>query len=298
MLEVRYAPRALSRPAEWNVPSRAYSVLRGLTGLYVRADSLAERLLSTLRLGAGGVLGGALSPAEKSELTIHLYDLRSFREDAQLTSWERTWFTSALPPAPARLLLAAAGDGRELAWLCESGYTVDAFEPAASHVAKLRAHAGERAEVACGSFADLGAAVLRAEPNSLSGFGQRSYAAVVLGWGSFTHVLDAGERAELLRACDRLAGAGPVLASFWLRGEGPIRSRAQQLGAAIGNRLSSLRGVSSTQPAGQVFRPHCGFAHEFTRDEVEGLARDVGRSARWGESGYPRVTFVKTGLGA
>jgi hypothetical protein len=288
----------LTGSAGSSVVASAYSALRALTSLYVSADASLERLLQAVRLGAEGVLGNALSATEKSELTIHLYDLQAFSEGAQLSAWERAWLSSALPPAPARLLLAAAGEGRELGWLCESGYTVDAFEPATSHVAKLRAHAGERAEIACGSFADLVAAVLRAEPTSLASFGARRYDAVVLGWGSFSHVLEADERAELLRACDRLAGAGPVLASFWLRGEGAIRSRAQQLGAALGRRLSALRGVSAAQPAGQVFRTHCGFAHEFTRAEIDALAGALGRSARWGESGYPRVTFVKTGSGA
>jgi hypothetical protein len=270
-------------------PGRAgpslYSLLRGLTGLYARADQFTERQQKLLRLAAEGLLRSALSTPEKTDLTIHL--------GAALSDWERNWFLRALPPAPAHLLLAAAGNGRELKWLLEAGYDVDAFEPAAQHATALKRGASGRARAERGTFADLIAAVLQGEPTPLTAFASRRYAAVILGWGSFTHVLDPAERAALLRACIRLVGDGPVLASFWLRGKAEPASRARELGEQLGRRLSTLRGVVSTAPRGQVFRPHCGFAHEFTRDEIEELAAASGRRVAWGEQGFPHVTFVK-----
>jgi hypothetical protein len=282
------APQRVTR-----VAGRSYDLLKAATALYARADLYAERLLQALRLGTEGVLGAALTSAEKTDLTIALYGVRTVALDTQLSEWEARWYAQALPPAPARLLLAAAGHGRELVPLCEAGYAVDAFEPAAKHAAVLRDRAGHRAETARGSFADLSATVLRGEVNALHAFSRRSYDAVILGWGSFTHVLDARDREELLRACVRLAGHGPVLASFWVGGEGVTRSRALELGAALGRRLAAWRDVTATVPSGQVFRTHCGFAHEFTRAEVEGLAARCGRRVVWGEYGYPHVTFVE-----
>ena len=39
--------------------------------------------------------------------------------------------------------------------------------------------------------------------------------AVLLGWGSFGHVLREADRLELLRACDRIAPGGPILLSIF-----------------------------------------------------------------------------------
>jgi hypothetical protein len=145
----------------------------------------------------------------------------------------------------------------------------------------------------CGSFADFIAAVSHGELNALSPLSHRAYDAVILGWGSLTHVLEDAERRALLRACDQLVGNGPILASFWLGRQAAIRSRALTLGAAMGRRLAALRGISASVPPGQVFRTHAGFAHEFTLEEIEALAADCGRRVRWGRDGYPHITLLK-----
>lgn len=273
--------------------ARSYALLRSTTAFYARTDQALAKLLKALRLGAEGVLTSALTTAEKTDLTIALYSAQSKAFANKLAPWEERWYAQELPPAPCRLLLAAAGFGRELLPLCAAGYTVDAFEPAASHAAILRTRAGDAAETACGSFSDLIAAVSHGELNVLSQLSQRRYDAVILGWGSFTHVLEDAERRALLRACDRLAGTGPILASFWVGRQSAVRSRALTLGAALGRRLASLRAISATVPPGQVFRTHAGFAHEFTAEEIEALAADCGRRVRWGREGYPHITLLK-----
>jgi hypothetical protein len=112
---------------------------------------------------------------------------------------------------------------------------------------------------------------------------------VVLGWGSFTHVLEAAERTRLLRALDA-ACAGPILASFWMRDLAGASSpgRADALGRRLGRALARLRGASG---AGL----DSAFGHQFARDEVEALAAGAGRKVIWeGESGaYPHATFVR-----
>jgi hypothetical protein len=275
-------------------PVSSYTLLRSATALYARTDQALAQLLKALRLGAEGVLTSALTTAEKTDLTIALYSVQTTGFASELTAWEKRWYAQELPAAPSRLLLAAAGFGRELLPLCAAGYTVDAFEPAESHLAILRARAGDAAETVRGSFSDLVAAVSHGGLNALSQLSQRRYDAVILGWGSFTHVLEHSERRALLRACDRLAGQGPILASFWLGSQTAIRSRALTMGTVLGRRLASLRGISASVPPGQVFRTHCGFAHEFTAEEIEALAADCGRRVRWGQEGYPHVALLKT----
>jgi hypothetical protein len=286
----RGRPRYAARVAR---ASRFFSFVRGATTAYARADLALERALSAVRLAAEGVLGHALSVEEKTALTIALYDLQAPAANAPLWSWEEQWYAQVLPAAPARLLLAAAGSGRELLPLCAAGYQVDAFEPSLRHAARLRV---QGVDAACGSFADLIAAALHGEVNALSRLARRRYDAVVLGWGSFTHVLEPDARADLLRVCDRLAGNGPVLASFWLEQGADTRSRALRLGASLGQRLAAWRGLGglvSEPPDGQMFRTHCGFVHRFREDEIEALAKACGRQVDWGYEGYPHATLRK-----
>jgi hypothetical protein len=269
-------------------------IQRGI-GAYARLDLRVQQRLQAVRDGVAGALSAALSPSEKAALTIHLYSLQSVAPMTTLSDWEVVWFMRALPPSPARLLLAAAGDGRELDWLREAGYSVDAFEPAPAHAEVLRARADPQLRAAAGSFRDLIGAVLHEEHTPLRAFAQQRYAAVILGWGSLTHVLEPSERAHLMRACDRLSPDGPILASFWLRGPAAPASAAHAQGVAWGSRLAKLRGHRPALHAGDAFQPYCGFTHEYTREEIDALAASVDRDAEWSEDCYPHVTFVKRG---
>src|SRR4029079_4693901 len=81
--------------------------------------------------------------------------------------------------------------------------------------------------------------------------------AVVLGWGSFSHVMPRAARLALLRALRALAPKAPVLLSFALepgpasKGKGRVRSALQRLFAAL-----SAPGVSEV---GDHFFANGGF---------------------------------------
>jgi hypothetical protein len=271
--------------------------VKAAVGLYGRLDVTAERARAALRGGLEGALASSLTPSEKSELTVYLYGLNVRPLASALSAWEREWYLKGLPPAPARVLLGAAGDGREAAWLCDAGYSVDAFEPNSTLASKMQRRLGARVRVARASYEDLVAARSGERSTPYSAWFEHPYDAVILGWGSLTHVLDPRDHRPLLAASDRLSPTGPILASFWLRDESPPearQSRASTVGSAVGRRVAQWRGVRSRVPEGEVFRSHCGFAYEFTRAEIEGLAAAVGRSVEWGEYGYPHVTLVKS----
>lgn len=277
------------------MPGPDYIVLRAAAELYSWLDQRLEQTLVSVRLAVDGFLRFTLTPGEKSDLTVRLYGHGKFAYGATLAPWEREWFEHVLPTAPARVLLGAAGDGREAQWLLEAGYTVDAFEPSAKHARELSRSLSGRAETERASYEELIAAAGGAQ-NALRPWTLRRYDAVILGWGSFTHVIDPGDHARLLSVCDMLAPEGPILASFWLHVEGgaPMRSRARALGATMGKRLGRIRGTDERVPDGELFRTHCGFIYEFTRSEIEAHAAAIGRSVEWGEYGYPHVTLVKS----
>jgi hypothetical protein len=277
---------------------RGYRLVRaGILGLS-RGEAVLQRALGGLMRGAGGFLSEALTQEERDELGAALYD-HAFAAAPRsgLFLWERDWFARRLPPAPARLLVGGAGDGREAVALQSLGYLVDAFDPAARAAAACAARLGARARVAACRYEDLSRAVL--EPGDLASpaapFASERYAAILLGWGSLTHVLEAAEQERLLAACDRLCPEGPILASFWLRStdEEPAPGRAERAGRALGRALGRLRGA---EPAdGMRFGWWFGFAHAFGRAELEALAARAGRRVLWEEAagGYPHVTMLR-----
>ena len=164
----------------------------------------------------GAILNKGLRNGEKEALSIDLYDA-SFRPENDhdgLYPRERQWFERRLPSPPASLLIGAAGAGREAGVLRNLGYDVHSFEPSASAF-RLCQHTLGAEAVDQASYGDLIATVLRGEDTPLRFARDVKFDAVLLGWGSFGHVLQPTERFELLRACDRIAPNGPILLSIF-----------------------------------------------------------------------------------
>lgn len=280
--------------------SMLYRQLRRGVGWYATLDVALIRGRDALSAFFEAALCRALTPDEKMDLTVYLYDLRATTRAGRrerLFDWEVTWFEQALPPAPAHLLLGAAGAGREASWLTARGYTVDAFEPAPHCGIGLRAAVGSGGLSATGSYADLIAAVRQGRDNPLGIFAARRYDAIILGWGSLGHLLGAALRGELIAACDALCPAGPLLASFAFSAEpasAPARqSRAADAGRRAGQLIAQLRGEPIATD-GVRFLSHAGFYQPLRPDELDRLAAASGRIARLFRDDYPHATFLKS----
>jgi hypothetical protein len=181
--------------------------------------------------------------------------------------------------------------------LLERGYSVDAFDAAPSLVEVARSRFGERARFCAFSFDELSQAVLDASDNAAHVFVKPSYDAVLLGWGSLSHVPRAQDRFRLLRALHTLCPRGPLLASFWCRGMGASAprptGRAHRLGKQVGRAIRKIRRLDGqADPQGRIL-PHVGFVHTFEPLEVESLAAELGRVLHWDvdDGIYPHVTF-------
>jgi len=162
------------------------------------------------------MLNGLLRDDEKEALSIDLYDA-SFRPDNDhdgLYEWEQQWFERRLPAPPASILIGAAGAGREASALLKLGYRVQAFEPSTSAFRLCQLELGSES-VDQASYEDLIATVLRGKSARLRLASEATFDAVLLGWGSFGHVLQRADRLELLRACDQIAPHGPILLSIF-----------------------------------------------------------------------------------
>jgi hypothetical protein len=261
------------------------TLLRAAARGYLRAEQGLHRVEEGVHRAATGLLAEALSPDELNQVSLGRAAAR-----ARLAPWEEAWLARRLPPPPARVLVGGAGHGVEAAYLASAGYRVDALEPAAAAARACAAHAEE---VWTARFEDLSRVVLDGAAGPLAG---RRYDAVLLGWGSLSHVLDARERQRLFAAVARLAPAGPILASFILVTDETAPGRADRLGRRAGRALARLRRLPSPRDDGALLLGHWfGFIHQFTVDEIEALARACGRTVVWehdDETLYPHITLI------
>lgn len=194
------------------------SVARTLTAGTRRLQSALAVMNRVVEAWVGTALQAVLDVDAREDLSIALYD-DAFDPDndfAGLYPWEQAWFARRLPPAPARLLIGAAGSGREAVALEDLGYHVVALEPsrrAAEHCAR-RLKPGST--VVRGSYRELVTAVLDGMPSPVSLTPNDRFDAVLLGWGSFGQVLREEQRLRLLEACVALCPDGPILVSVFL----------------------------------------------------------------------------------
>ncbi|MBI2389184.1 MAG: class I SAM-dependent methyltransferase [Deltaproteobacteria bacterium] len=238
---------------------------------FERARDLEKQVRDELFLSFG---------RERAEdITIAIYDRNEeYRPGGKrdpfvgLHDWEAKLVHDRRFPTTGRLLVGAAGGGREIAVLTRLGYHVDAFEPSPSLFASAEevARRSGRARVARGTYAELCDAVDGRGPLAdLVAAGR--YDAVMLGWGSYSHVLDRAQRVALLRAVARLT-RGPLVVSFEVR-RPPMR-RTDRMPRLVQNAARAFgRGAP---PPELVFYGNVGFLASFDRQMLEGEAADAG----------------------
>jgi hypothetical protein len=237
---------------------------------------LAARGLASLREASWGFLASALSADEKSRLGVALYDASSEYRASPRHAWEDAWLGRWLPEPPARVLVGAAGAGREAVALRERGHEVVALEPSAELATLCRARlaASARGSVESGRRASEGGAREDAKPPASARVLELRYealayrargsvesatrasegrargglenpadleapfGAVLLGLGSLSHVLDAGARPRLMSTLAQLCPEGPILASVLALPRRPVSAQ----GAGEGDPQAEGRG--------------------------------------------------------
>jgi hypothetical protein len=278
-----HAARVTSPRAPFRVP-RWVRVLLALDRVALRLENVHEGLRDELLLAW-------IRPEDRTALTTALYAEKTaylpggHRFDGGLFDWERLVLEAPQFPKAGRVLVGAAGAGREVMALIERGYEVVAFDPCRPFVEAARGVVPPgRGTVLEASYADLVDAAAGRGPLAEACAG-RPFDAVVLGWGSLSHVAPASERAALLRAIHALSPRAPVLASFALEpdiahpvpGKGRVRDQLRKLFAALG--------APGTSERGDHFFPDAGFFSYVGHEELIKLA--------W-NTGYEVAIFVET----
>ena len=243
--------------------ARGIQALSYFDALYVRFDRARSALI--IAFASDAVL----------EAHLQLYYGRRWEDDSRLVAawlpWESRAIAEFFPPPPAKILVGAAGWGREARVLAAMGYSVVAFEPVrqlAEKMANDTAPLGS-VRVYCGAFQDM--PFLEALPTGARGDLRNDgpFDAAIVGYGSLSHLLKDAQRVETLRHFAEVT-RGPILVSFYAAF--PESHPAAAPGGWLRRwvrRRKARRGVSRFQVSGGYFRL-------LSREEIEGMAKEVG----------------------
>ncbi len=264
--------------------------------LWVRALVALDRTAARMESVRAGIRDEALlawiPAAERASLTTSIYEEQrtyfpgGIRFDGGLFTWELRVLASPRFPRSGRVLLGAAGAGRELVALVDRGFEVVAFDPCEPFADAARSIAPrDKANVIHASYDDLIAAAAGRGGPLADAVKGKPFDAVILGWASLSHVMPSSARVDLFRALRVLAPDAPVLASFGLTsdpgtpaaGKGRVRRTLRRVFAALG-----AKGVAEDT---DHFFSHIGFFAYLSHEEVRDLAS---------RSGYEIALFEDT----
>jgi hypothetical protein len=236
-----------------------------LVTLYLTSNKLLQRAYMAVHSVFIGICLGLFSRATFDAIDEQYYGGETMYwtdeyNRSGLSAWEagvvERWF-----PAKGRVLVAAAGAGREVIALA------DRFEAVGFECnARLR-DVGNRLLDELHVEPPLAAAGRDQVAPGLTG----PFDGAIVGWGAYTHIPGHATRVRFLQEIRALCAPGaPVLVSFYVRG---ASRRPLQITLAVARFLRRLRGVPGPD-LGDSLSPT--FAHYFTRREIDDELRAGG----------------------
>jgi hypothetical protein len=229
-------------------------------------DTLCRRILRVLEAIHRGFWLGLLDGKALDQATLAMYGRNdSYREDGWNLSgfsyWEQQvvdrYFGSA-----RRVVVSAAGGGRELIALARRGVRAEGFEPDASFVAAGRQFIEQL---------HLDASLQVSPPSCVPEL-EGQFDGAIVGWGSYTHIAGRNARVAFLRKLTApLQPGSPVLLSFFARGEADC---ALSLTRAVAGVSSLLRPGRDPVILGDNLM--VGYFHHFDRGDIEAEMRAAG----------------------
>ncbi|MFN2399294.1 MAG: class I SAM-dependent methyltransferase [Gemmatimonadaceae bacterium] len=244
------------------------------------------------------ILLACLDSSQKEELNAFLYSRQQTYKpggrifEGGLFEWEKQAIEKSPFPASGRILLGGAGGGREIIALRDRGYEVVGFEPSEPLVMAAQAAITQKpgASLVRASYADLAKAV-SGNGGPLASITTTRFDGVILGWGSFSHVLEDAARSELMDSISRLEPTAPVLLSFLPTDKveggtpGPTRRRFR--------RALALLGAPSARRSGYGLLGWGAFYRGFTETELTSLAARHGYTIPYLKMDpYPHAVLV------
>ncbi|MDP3278756.1 MAG: hypothetical protein Q8Q09_26430 [Deltaproteobacteria bacterium] len=258
--------------------------------LWIRALLAADRLAwyayRAHELLRDELLFAGVSPDKRSAVTQYAYNSqRNYLPGGSiyvngLFSWEESLLANEHIPQSGRVLLGAAGGGREIQGLAQRGYDVTAFEPnpvLREGATQTATQFAGKAHVFDGRYEDLTEAT-RGHGPLASLKESPAFDLVILGWGSLTHILEEKTHTQILRDCRALAPKAPLMMSFFIRSESSAISqgKSDRARALIRRTLAPFRSHQEPISQGLGFESSGGFVYAFTETEIHALALKAG----------------------
>jgi hypothetical protein len=244
---------------------------------FKRSDGWFNRAVRLATVVHEGFWLGFLSADDLNAITADHYD--HSQESASPEHNQRgllDWELSAVNRhfhAGSRILVAAAGGGREVLALRRAGYTADGFDCNPNLV-----------EASGGLFEQLGESrgVILCPPDQAPP-GPPIYSGLIVGWSAYTHIPTRARRVAFLQALRQRALPGsPLLLSFFARA-GSSRYDTLVYRVAMVSRFV-FRGRKEALEVGDHL--NWSYSHWFTREEMEAeLSAGGFRMVHFGEPG-------------
>lgn len=193
---------------------------------------------------------------------------------AGLMDWETSLISDPSFPRAGRILVGAAGAGREMRALHTLGYRTTGFDPSSVLVTAGRAMTeAAGAELIVASYNDVVTAAQHST-GPLAALGRNDpIAGIILSFGSVSYLIDADERRKLFASLATIAPGAPIAFSFL--SENYRAGRRPTLLRAVAKGLSRMLGTTPRQPM-QRFLAHAGFMGLVTEQEVREIALHIG----------------------
>lgn len=187
-----------------------------------------------------------------------------------LFPWEEKTIAAFFPAPPARILVGAAGGGREVLALLQRGYEVVAFEPSKELIHTLQKTLSDDAPAHLyqGRYEQLPRLYsLDKDQHELQLGSLGCFDAAIIGWGSFVHLRNEEQRVHALKHMASVT-KGPLLVSFFMR-------NWDQQEEKLGRFRRLIRGRYNQDP-GNFFYKGIGFHHYTSQDEFIRLVHKSG----------------------
>lgn len=236
------------------------------TQCFERADLWFKRFVGVMTALHEGIWLGCLSADDLNAITAKHFDESRYFASSEhnlsgFFSWEPPLLDRYFQPG-SRILVAAAGAGREILALRKAGFDAEGFECSLPLV-----RAGETI------FDQLGETkyVTHCPPDSVPA-GPAAYDGIVVGWSAYTHIPTKVRRITFLRALrQRALPNSPLLISFFTQQTPSYDVIACR--TAVLSRFF-LRGNKKLSRGDHL--EWSRYVHRFTRDEVEAELRAAG----------------------
>lgn len=233
--------------------------------LYKQSQDNLARLQRVLETFLNGFWLGVLSYASLQRIDEIYYSDNKLYYSSEynkkgLQGWEKKAVDKYFTDYP-KLLLIAAGGGREVFHLLKMGFEVDAYEchPGLTNFAnELLVQEGFSSSVAVA-------------PRDECPGGSKKYDSSIVGWGAYTHIQTRARRIKFLKEIrGRLNDNAPLLLSFWTRSS---NSRRHRIIAYIANTFRFFLNRERLEIGDDI---NINYVHYFTEQEIRSEMKEAG----------------------